>query len=197
MSNNIEIWKPVVGWEDSYMVSNLGRVKNKNGKILSPCDNGKGYKYIQLNKKGRHKMYIHRLVAEAFLPNPDNKPEIDHINGNPSDNRVFENLRWVTKLENMNNPITNKRMSEKKIGCEGNHKTSIIQFDLEGNLIKKWGQIKDAAECTGTNRTSIISCANGRYKSAGGSIWEYYETDRYLIALMNKNIKDREKRKVA
>ena len=200
MRELVEVWKPIMGYEGLYEVSNLGRVKSfakdKNGKIMSPCDNSKGYKYVTLGRGSKHKYYIHRLVALHFIPNPENKPEIDHINGNPSDNRV-ENLRWATKLENMNNPITNKRMSDKKKGCEGNNKTSVIQFDLEGNLIKKWDKIKDAVEATDTNRTSIISCANGRYKTAGNSIWKYYDIETYLIAKMNKTIKDREKRKVA
>ena len=189
MNELVEIWKPVMGYEGLYEVSNLGRVRSyqhDNERILSLCDNGKGYKYVQLNNGGRHKEYIHRLVALHFISNPDNKSEIDHINGNPSDNRVFlnedgsvnyekTNLRWCSRIENMNNPVTNKRMSEKKIGQDGNHKTSILQFGLDGNFIKKWNTIKEACTQTGTNRTSISACACGKYKSAGGYVWKHYE----------------------
>ena len=104
-----EIWKDVVGYEGLYQVSNLGRVKSlerldKNNhpvkeKILKQaCDGvGKGYLYVNLGRMGRGK--IHRLVAEAFIPNPYNKPEVNHIDGNTKNNRV-DNLEWVTHQEN-------------------------------------------------------------------------------------------------
>lgn len=170
-----EIWKRIEEYPN-YEVSNMGRVKNVNRNIiLTPLDNGKGYKYVQLWKGGRHKYYIHRLVANSFIPNPENRTEVDHINGDPSDNRA-ENLRWATKFENMNNPVTTNRMSTAKKNQEkGNHQTPITQYDLNGNFIKEYPTIKEAVMETGTNRTSIISCANGRYKTANGFRWGYTE----------------------
>lgn len=120
-----EIWKDISGYEGLYQVSNLGRVKRLAGISIKGKDikeriltvsNHKGYLMITLYKDKKQKTYrIHRLVAEAFIPNPDNKPEVDHINTIRDDNRV-ENLRWVTKSENMSNPITKERSSEVRSG---------------------------------------------------------------------------------
>lgn len=115
-TNNKEKWKDIEGYEGLYKVSDYGRIistKKKNGYkdyLIGTMDN-KGYCRVTLNKDAVSKTFsVHRLVAQAFLPNPENKPCIDHIDTNPSNNRV-ENLRWVTHKENMNNPITkiNKR----------------------------------------------------------------------------------------
>ena len=196
-----EIWKDIEGYP-LYMVSNMGRVKNVDRNIiLTPLNNGNGYKYVQLWKGGRHKYYIHRLVAASFIPNPENKAEVDHINGNRSDNTVWlnedgsinydkTNLRWATKFENMNNPVTTNRMSTAKKNQEkGNHQTPIIQYDLNGNFIKQYPTIKEASMETGTYKKSISSCASGRYKTAGGFKWKYYDKETYLIGIMNNNIK--------
>jgi len=106
-----EIWKPVVGYEGYYEVSNLGNVKrvgsfrgvNKaylNGYYLKPKDNGMGYLRIKLTVKNKSKrVMLHRIIAEAFIPNPQNKPIINHLNGKRDDNRI-ENLEWCTKSEN-------------------------------------------------------------------------------------------------
>ena len=116
-----EIWKDVKNYEGLYEVSNLGRVKSLNynrtrkEKILKSgyvC----GYCKVVLCKYGKMKHFlVHRLVAEAFIDNSNNKPCIDHIDGNPMNNRV-ENLRWCTQRENCNNPITLHRMSEAQKG---------------------------------------------------------------------------------
>ena len=104
----IEIWRPVKNYEGLYMISNLGRVKSINYRrtgqegILTPYDEGHGYRMIDLSKDGvRQKCRVHRLVAQAFIPNPLNKREVDHINFIRHDNRVC-NLRWATSKENQN-----------------------------------------------------------------------------------------------
>ena len=111
-----EIWKPIKDYEGLYEVSNLGRVKSLNyrktgkEKILKNMKNNNGYLVVGLTKNGKRKNYlIHRLVAEAFIPNTEGKPHIDHINTIKNDNSV-ENLRWVTNKENNNNPLTKKEI---------------------------------------------------------------------------------------
>ena len=204
MRELVEVWKPIMGYEGLYEVSNLGRVrsfvKDKNGILLKGSKHKFGYTFHTLvNEYGRKAYLLHRLVAETFIPNPDNKPCIDHINGITSDNRV-ENLRWCTQKENINNPICTHRQIEShkgKYGIKSSNHKAIIQFDLDGSLIRKWACAVDAAKEIGIPKQSISACIKGKYKTAGGSTWEYYNTDRYLIALMNKTIKDREKRRVA
>ena len=123
-----EIWKPIKGYEGLYEISNLGRVKslnyNRTGKeeILKNAECSNGYLTVGLTKNGKQKLFkIHRLVAEAFIPNPENKPCIDHINTIKNDNRV-ENLRWVTNEENNNNPLTKKKRNENYANFKGeNH----------------------------------------------------------------------------
>ena len=129
-----EEWRAVKDYEGLYEVSNIGRIKSLNyngtGKegLLKQQSNHKGYKTVMLRKDNKGKTFkVHRLVAEAFIPNPENKPQIDHINCIRDDNRV-ENLRWVTGKENMENPLTKdkrkaiyseetkKKMSEAKKG---------------------------------------------------------------------------------
>ena len=104
-----EIWRDIRGYEGDYQVSNFGRIKSfKNGvaKILSVITRGL-YQVVSLHKNGKGKMFlVHRLVAQAFLPNPDNLPEVDHLNGDKTDNRV-ENLEWVTYSENSKRAFQN------------------------------------------------------------------------------------------
>lgn len=121
-----EIWKDIPDYEGLYQVSNLGRIKSleryvyrptinvyqkHNTKILKTCLNNDGYRHLHLKNEGKIKDFlVHRLVALAFIPNPENKTQIDHINTVRTDNRV-ENLRWVTPSENVRNPITLSRIS--------------------------------------------------------------------------------------
>lgn len=107
--------RPVVGYEGLYVVSNTGRIFSLNYKRtgqrreLRQCKNNHGYCHLRLTKNGKSGLYsVHRVVAMAFCDNPDNKPEVDHINGIRDDNRA-SNLRWVTHTENMNNPIAIER----------------------------------------------------------------------------------------
>lgn len=136
-----EIWKDVPGYSGLYQVSNKGRIKSVerrvngpkcNGRIvreriLKPANDSDGYKTVVLfNGKTRRTRTIHRLVALAFIPNPDEKKEIDHINAVRADNRV-ENLRWATRKENGTNPITiqNCIIARNKRICEKSTKTII------------------------------------------------------------------------
>ena len=130
-----EIWKPVKGYDGLYEVSNLGNVRSVDryvmhgkgyrllkGKPMKPQPNSRGYLRTTLYKNGQGKYYfIHRLAANAFIPNPKNLPCIDHIDRNYLNNSV-DNLRWCTQKENMNNPLTRKYASIKIWTKEANEK---------------------------------------------------------------------------
>jgi hypothetical protein len=119
----LEIWKDIKGYEGIYQVSNTGRIRSllfNKQKTLKGSMNSEGYLTVRLKGKTYH---IHRIVAETFIPNPDNKPEVDHINTDRCDNDV-NNLRWVTRKENHNNPITKEHHKGKKDGRDCRKTTS-------------------------------------------------------------------------
>lgn len=176
-----EIWKPVKGYEGLYEVSNLGRVKSldrviieKNGKkiaikgkILSQQKNKRyGHRYVYLSKGSKPiKNYVHRLVAQAFIPNPDNLPQVDHIDGNTSNNCV-DNLRFCTNYENCNYPLTIKSR------IKSHNPQKVYQYTLDGKLVKVWDRVRDAVK-EGFCDTSIYSACKGKYKQHKGFIWSY------------------------
>ena len=195
-----EIWKEIEGF-DNYQISNLGRVKNiKFDRYVKPLVGNRGYVHVNLYKDGKMKrLSLHRLLAIAFIPNTENKPCIDHINTDRSDNRI-ENLRWATRKENHNNPLSivnhgnasrgrvvseeqKKNQSEKMKGrFKGVRKSSkkIIQLTLDEIFVREWDAIKDAAESLGVSSTAIWNCLNGKsqVKSIKGYKWKYKkETD--------------------
>lgn len=142
----MEIWKNIEE-ATNYEVSNLGNVRNtKSGQILNPGVSGNGYKQVSLKMKNNNKFmkrYVHRLVATYFLPNPDNKREVNHRNLDRTDNRV-ENLEWITSSDNQKHKYEN-----------GDYKTSnrrVGQFDLEGNFIQEFESIIAAARLIGRDR---------------------------------------------
>ena len=202
MIENTEIWKPVVGYEELYEVSNFGRARSLDridsnnhplkGVILKPYISNSGYLLVGLYKQQkRDRKLLHRLVAEAFIPNPDNKPEIDHINTIKTDNTVFlnedgsinyekTNLRWTTRKENINNPLTKTKMqinarkpSKGKYGKKHHRSKPIIQYDKEGNFIKEWDCANDVERVLGISNKHIGSVCLGKRKSCGGYIWRY------------------------
>ena len=206
----IEIWKDIKGYENLYQISNMGRVKSLE-RIIIRCDNktqtikekilktrigNNGYYTIILSKKGEiKKIDIHRLIAIAFIPNPDNKPCIDHINGDRTDNRI-ENLRWVTQKENINNPISISKMKnnhhlKNTFGAEHPLSKPILQFTLDGKLVRKWESAVDIKKELGFNNCHISSCCNGKRKTANGYIWKYYYKGIWLknhIPLKDKKV---------
>jgi hypothetical protein len=175
-----ESWKDIKGYEDLYQVSNLGRVKStvyKKEKILIPKKISKGYYRIKLNKnKEIKRIMLHRLVAEAFIPNPQNKPQVNHKDGDKSNNCV-ENLEWCTPKENVQHAIQNNLFNNSlKTLKENNIKSrkKIQQFDLKNNFIKEYEcllEIKNAGFCSYNVRRV---CRKER-KTAYGFIWKYIE----------------------
>lgn len=173
-----EEWRDVPGYEGCYQVSSFGRVKSvrnkKNsraGMVLVPLNNSKGYWSINLWKDGHCKMStIHKLVAQAFIPNPENKPCVDHKDGNRKNNNVA-NLRWCTYKENSNFPLAKKHYSERmsihRKGIEHHCSTPIICVELNTLF---WGG-GDAARKLGIGQGHILNAAKGKAKSAGGYHW--------------------------
>lgn len=199
--NQTEIWKPAVGLEDYYMISNIGRIKSVErivvhsdgrkrkigGKILKTSINRNGYECIRIScNRQKRELKIHRMVALAFIPNIENKPYIDHINTIRNDNRV-ENLRWVTRMENAHNPITYSRMfgrnhatgeqilkrknANKSYGAE----KAVLQLSIDGNIIKEFKSIREAGRAFHDSGLAISRCCRKIkcYRTAYGYKWIY------------------------
>lgn len=138
-------------------------------RILKPNTGKNGYK--QVTYCGRIE-YVHRLVAQAFIPNPDNLPFIDHINTIRDDNRV-ENLRWVDAKGNSNNPITKSHTDGQfKKGSIPPNKRQVSQYTLDGVLLKVYDSLTEAAEDNNMRRTDISNVLRGVQKTAKGFIWK-------------------------
>ena len=177
----MEEWKEIADFEGLYLISSFGRVKSIiNNKILTPCIVRANGLVVGLMRNGKvEKRQVSRLVAAAFIPNPENKPCIDHIDGDRTNNHA-DNLRWVTYLENNNNPITKKRLSENNAknmqGKEGVlHPNSKPVKMMKNGICLKTYQSIHLAKKDGFNDTLIIRCCKGRMKKHKGYNWEYIQ----------------------
>ena len=183
-----EIWKDIQGYEGLYQVSNLGRVKSLNynktskSKILSPGKNKTRYLSVCLfkNKKGKV-FYVHRLVAQAFIDNPNNYPEVNHKDENPSNNHV-NNLEWCTHKYNSNYGTSIESATEKRKGMTVGSKSASARKVICITTGEIFDCITEASEKTKTSRCNISECCKGKRKSAGKHpitgkklVWKYAE----------------------
>lgn len=194
----MEEWKEIKGWNGKYEVSNLGNIRslytykysrtlndsirvNRVHNLILGLDT-KGYSIVKLCMKEdgiqiQKTQKVHRLVAQAFILNPENKPEVNHIDGCKTNNKIT-NLEWVTSAENTRHAIR-IGLAKSCIYAKGEknfNAKQVIQYDKNGNFIKIFGSIVDAANEIGLKNTSnIILCCKGKRKSAGGFSWKYVE----------------------
>ena len=171
----MEHWKSITGYEGLYEVSDIGRVKSLwhgKEKILKPGKNNCGYLLVSLYKDGHvKKLTVHRLVAEAFIPNQNNLETINHKDEDKTNNTV-SNLEWMSLKDNINYGTHNKRASETQIN-DKNKSKSVQMFDRQGNLLAAFPSTHEANRKTGIHHGSISKCCNGKLKSVGGYIWRY------------------------
>ena len=182
-----EIWLPVVGYEGLYEVSDGGNIRSlvRYKKQLKPSKNTNGYLSVELFKhKASKRFLVHRLVAAAFLPNPQNFPQVNHKDENRCNNSA-DNLEWCSARYNMNYGAGAKTRHLKidysapifaATARENGAKVSrpVLQFSKSGEFIKRYNSGKEAHRLTGINHSHIMECCAGkRYKTVGGYIWKY------------------------
>ena len=167
----MEEWKEIADFEGLYLISSFGRVKSIiNNKILTPCIVRANGLVVGLMRNGKvEKRQVSRLVAAAFIPNPDNKPCIDHIDGDRTNNHA-DNLRWVTVKENQNNPITKSKWIGKK--AKPHHEKAVEQIK-NGIVVNVFVSIQEAARKGNFSATAICKVCKGKGNLHKGYKWRY------------------------
>lgn len=176
----MEIWKDIKDYEGLYQVSNFGNIRSLNylrtGKIkLKKLHyNNNGYFVVGLWKNNKGKtFFVHRLVAEAFIPNPDNLPQVNHKDECKTNNCV-ENLEWCSCQYNLNYGTRNKRSSDSQRN-DINKSKPVLQLSLTGELIREWPSTHEIERKLGYKRGPISDCCRGntKQKTSHGFIWKY------------------------
>lgn len=170
-----EEWRTIFDFPN-YEVSNKGNIRSKkyndslghlrSSKKLKKQVNNCGYEYVILSsKEEKHKtLTVHRIVAKTFIPNPEEKEDVNHIDGNKLNNNV-NNLEWTTTQENI--------IKRYEIGIDGNNYKRVSQFDKDGNLVGSFASSYEAERITGISRTHIGGCCRGERLTAGGYVWKF------------------------
>lgn len=155
-----EIYRDIKGYEGFYQISNYGNIKSlRNNKLLIQTNHKGGYKLVSVSVDGMHReLTVHRLVAQAFIPNPNNYRDVNHKDGNKANNHV-DNLEWVTHSDNIKHSYNslNQRRNDVAVVC------------IETGV--KYQSCKVASELTGINKSSINHAINGVARKAGGYTW--------------------------
>lgn len=192
---DIEIWRTAIYdgeiYEGLYKVSNWGRVKNINyrntgrERLFKPYEDTYGYLRVELSKNGETKTcLVHRLVAQTFLPNPENKPQVNHkiegdegkkinmviFNEDGTVNKERTTIEWVTAKDNINHGTRNERVS--KAMTNGKLSKRVLQLSLDGELIKEWESTQECGR-NGFNQSSVSACCRGKQKTHKGFRFMY------------------------
>lgn len=178
-----EIWKNIEGYEGQYQISNLGRVKSlarinyanhfQDERILTPVDHGKGYLLVHLSRGTKVKQIaVHRLVAETFIPNPNNKPQVNHLDEDVTNNRL-DNLEWCSSQENLTygHRIENAWKTRTANKTRGRR---IKKFTISGDLVEIYPTIIVASRENGVSGPALSAAERHNYTSAGHK-WRYME----------------------
>lgn len=208
MEQKNEIWKDIQGFEGHYQVSNLGRVRSLDtkinspgsvrqrpycytikGRIMKPHKSNSGYMFVQLTENHhQHGLFIHRIVATAFLPNPNKYDYVNHKDEDKTNNFIFihsdgsvdsekSNLEWCTAKYNVNYGTCQERNQVGNI----RHRKPVLQMTIDGKIVGRFSSINEARTKTGINKSSISYVCRGitrngkRYLTAGGYFWKYAE----------------------
>jgi len=181
----IEVFKSITGYEGLYEVSNLGNVRSlgslkgngkgyfQEGRVLKPAKNTFGYLFVDLCKNGNEKLHtVHRLVATAFIENPDNLPCINHKDEDKTNN-VVSNLEWCSYSYNINYGTHNQRVSESQ---RNNPKLSkkVLQLTLDGVLVREWESVNECHR-NGFDKGHVSACCLGKSKTHKGYRWCYVD----------------------
>ena len=188
----LEIWRTAIYdgeiYEGLYKVSNLGRILslnyNNTGKpgLMNPAEDTSGYLQVGLRKNGETNLcLVHRLVAQTFIPNPENLPEVNHKDEDKTNNFVFlnedgsvdkekSNLEWKNHRDNCNHGTRNERIG--KTSTNGKQSKKVLQLSLSGELIREWPSIHECGR-NGYDFRNVSACCLGKRKTAYGFRWEY------------------------
>ena len=197
---DIEIWKTAVYkgviYEGLYKISNLGRILSLNyrntgkAELMTPFEDTGGYLRVELSKNGETKTCkIHRLVAETFLPNPENKPQVNHkiegkkgkkinmviFNTDGSINKERTTIEWVTAKENCNYGTRNERCAKaiSKAMTNGKLSKPVLQFTLDGEFLREWPSTREIERQLGFDSSAVGRCCLGKQKTSYGFLWMY------------------------
>lgn len=177
-----EIWKDIPEYEGLYQASNLGRIRSVNridncnrprvGKILKFIKSNSGYFQVHFSKNGGTRvLLVHRLIAKAFLENPNNYSCVNHIDGNKLNNNV-DNLEWCTQSHNVNESYK-LGLQERQYGKDNFRSKKVNQYGLDGNFIKTWDSFMDIERALGFNHANLQKVCCGKYQTSYGYVWRY------------------------